>query len=194
MKRRVPVLTLSLVGLALLVYRLPHLGALLVYDRQAVLDGQWWRLGTAPLVHFSASHLGWNILVLGAAGGAVETFGYRNFWLVCAVATIIPGTVYILGAPELAVYGGLSGLATGAVAYLCLANLLSEGHRRSLWMVLLILMVLKIVAEAALGAPVFARADGVAFRALPLVHVAGILGAAGAALREFRGRHALYQG
>lgn len=189
MKRHVPALTLSLVGLALLVYWLPHLGALLVYDRQAVLAGQWWRLGTAPLVHFSASHLGWNILVLGAAGWAVETFGYRGFWLVCAVAAVIPGIVYILGAPELAVYGGLSGVATGAIAYLCLVNLFSEGHNRSLWMVILMLMVLKIVAEAVLKDPVFARTDGVAFRALPLVHVAGLLGAAGATLREFRGRH-----
>lgn len=190
MKRRVPVLTLSLVGIALLVYWMPHLGVLLVYDRQAILAGEWWRLGTAPLVHFSASHLGWNILVLGAAGWAVETFGYRNLWLVCVLAAIIPGIVYILGAPELAVYGGLSGLATGAVAYLCLVNLFSEGHNRSLWMVILILMVLKIVAEAAMGDPVFARVDGVAFRALPLVHVAGLFGAAGAALREFKGRHA----
>lgn len=180
MKLRVPVLTCFMVGMALLVYRLPHLGALLMYDRQAILGGEWWRLGTAPLVHFSFSHLGWNSLVLGAAGWAVEALDYRHFWLVCAVAALIPGMVYILAAPELAVYGGLSGLASGAVAYLCLGNLLTKGRNRTLWIAILVLMVGKIVAEASLEVPVFARPDGVPFRALPLVHVAGILGAASA--------------
>lgn len=178
MKLRLPVLTLSLIGSALLVYRLPHLGALLVYDRQAILAGEWWRLGSAPLVHFSASHLGWNILVLGTAGWVIEAGEYGHFWLVCALAALIPGTVYILSTPELAVYGGLSGLATGAVAYLCLGNLFSKGRNRMLWMVILVLMVGKIIGEAGLHDPFFARAEGVPFRALSLVHVAGMLGAA----------------
>lgn len=186
MKLRLPVLTLTLIGTALLVYWLPHLSTLLVYDRQSILAGEWWRLGSAPLVHFSASHLGWNILVLGTAGWVIETGEYGHLWLVCALAALIPGTVYILGAPELAVYGGLSGLATGAVAYLCLGNLFSKGRKRMLWIVILMLMVGKIIAEAALHVPVFARAEDVPFRALSLVHVTGMLGAATAVFWKVR--------
>lgn len=188
MNLRVPVLTCFMVGSALLVYRFPHLGALLAYDRQAILAGEWWRLGTAPLVHFSASHLGWNSLILGAAGWAVEALGYRHFWLVCAVAALAPGMVYILAAPELAVYGGLSGLASGAVAYLCLGNLFTKGPNRVLWMAILLLMVGKIMAEVSLDVPLFARPDGVPFRALPLVHAAGFVGAACAMLWTVRSR------
>ncbi len=174
---RLPVLTLSLVGLALLVHAVPTLGDLLTYDRQAILGGEWWRIGTAPLVHFSFSHMGWDLLVFGAAGWAIEAGRYRNFWLVCAVAAVGPGLLYLLTAPQLAVYGGLSGLATGAVAFLCLCEISGKGKGRPIWLAILLLMGAKILAEAVLGEAIFVQAGGLPIRVLPLVHVVGILGA-----------------
>jgi rhomboid family GlyGly-CTERM serine protease len=177
MRLRVPVLTLFLVGMALLVYAIPSLGDLFVYDRQAILGGEWWRLGTAPLVHFSRSHLGWNLLVFGAAGWAIENARYRKFWLVCGMAAIGPGLLYLLTAPQLAVYGGLSGLATGAVAYLCLCEMAKTGKSRPVWLAILLLMGMKILVEAARGEAIFVQAAGIPFRVLPLVHAVGVGGA-----------------
>lgn len=185
MRLRLPTLTLSLVGMALLVYPIPSLSELLVYDRQAILAGQWWRVGTAPLVHFSFSHLGWDLLVFGAAGWAIETARYRKFWLVCAIAAVGPGLLYLLTAPQLAVYGGLSGLATGAVAYLCLCAICTGGKSSPIWLVILVLMGIKILVEAVGDEAIFVRAGGIPFRVLPLVHLVGVLGAVVARLCSF---------
>jgi rhomboid family GlyGly-CTERM serine protease len=196
---RVPLLTLALVAASLLAYAVPGWGERLLYDRQAILAGQWWRLVSAPLGHFSASHLGWNLLVFGAAGWAVESAGYRYFWLVCALAAVLPGVCYLLWVPRLAVYGGLSGLATGAVAYRCFGGLRDRERACVLWRLILALVVAKIALEAVWTEPLFARAAERPFRALPLVHGVGLAaaalatfwpgrGAAGAGLR--RGRRA----
>lgn len=50
-------LTLFIVSLAITAYSFPQISSLFVYDRQAILGGELWRILTAPLVHFSASHL-----------------------------------------------------------------------------------------------------------------------------------------
>jgi rhomboid family GlyGly-CTERM serine protease len=177
MRLRVPVLTLFLVGMALLVYAIPSLGDLFVYDRQAILGSEWWRLWTAPLVHFSGSHLGWNLLVFGAAGWAIENARYRKFWLVCGIAAIGPGLLFLLVTPQLAVYGGLSGLATGALAYLCLCEMAKTGKSRPVWLAILLLMGMKILVEAARDEALFVQIAGIPFRVLPLVHAVGVGGA-----------------
>ena len=51
---------------ALAVYLLPGVGEALVYDRSAILTGELWRLVTGHWVHFSASHLFYDVTVLGS--------------------------------------------------------------------------------------------------------------------------------
>lgn len=175
---RAPLLTALTIGAALAVYRMPWLSGLLVYDRQAVLQGQWWRLATAPLVHFSASHLFWDALVFGVAGALAEVMEGRRFRLLCGIAAIAPGLLFLPAAPELVRYGGLSGLATAAAVYLCLCRTRDAAQGRLLWLLLLAIMAVKIIWEARLGAPLFAAAGDTPFRVLPAVHVLGYLGAA----------------
>ncbi|APG28106.1 rhombosortase [Syntrophotalea acetylenivorans] len=177
MKFRLPLLTCLLVGASLLATLCPFLTDALVYDRQAVLGGDWWRLFTAPLVHFSGSHLGWNLLVFGVAGWAVEAAEYRFFWLVCALACGLPGPIYLLIAPELARYGGLSGVATAAVVFFCACSLFKLPKNRRIWLAILVLTGVKIAVEAVGGASVFVHSNEVSFRVLPSVHVVGYLGA-----------------
>src|SRR4030042_2875384 len=108
------ILTLFIVSLTIIVYIFPRLSSLLVYNRQAILSGELWRLLTAPLVHFSASHIFWDILVFGIAGFAINASRFRYFWLVCSFAAFIPSIIFLLAFPNLEYFGGLSGLATGA--------------------------------------------------------------------------------
>jgi rhomboid family GlyGly-CTERM serine protease len=166
-----------IVGISIIAYGFPRLSDLLVYDRQAILSGELWRLLTAPFVHFSPSHIFWDVLVFGAAGFAIEAAGYRGFWLICTFATIIPSLVFLLTSPELEFYGGLSGLAIGAVAYFCLCNVLKRKKNRVIWVFILVGMGAKIVAETAMGFPLFVQTGSIAFRLLPSVHIIGYLGA-----------------
>ncbi len=170
---RFPAITVSLICLALIVYAWPHLSDLLVYDRDAVVRGEIWRLFTAPFVHFSLSHIFWDLLVYGAAGWMIETAGYRYYWLVCCLAAVIPGPVFLLISPELTRYGGTSGLATAAVVYLCLRELKGTGTNRILWLTIFALIGAKTIVEAVTGTPIFTSTGNVAIRVLPSVHVVG---------------------
>lgn len=177
------ILVLSSVFFAIVVYNVPGLSELLIYDRRAILDGELWRLLTAPLVHFSASHLFWNAAVFGAAGLAVNASGFRGLWPVCGFGAITPGLIFLLWSPGLERYGGLSGVATGAVAYCCLCNARQPGRHRVIWLLMLAGTGLKILVETETGAPVFAQVESIAYRVLPSVHLAGFLGAVATIIR-----------
>lgn len=176
-QRNMPALTMVIVGASLLAYCSPWVSGWLVYDRDAILAGQWWRVMTSSIVHFSPSHLFWNVMVFGAAGWIIETAPYRGFWLVIGLSACTPGVLLLLVLPQFEFFGGLSGLATGAVAYLCLCKAWRVERGRAGWLVLLGLIGVKIFLETVMDAPLFAGSDHAAFRVVPGVHVAGFLSA-----------------
>ena len=173
--KRYPVVTLTIGLLAPLATCWPTAATALQYDRQAVLAGELWRLLSAPLVHYSASHLCWDLLVFMAAGWVIETAGDRRFGLLCGLAAVIPGGFFLLTAEDLSYYGGLSGLATAAVCYLALRKAATAASGRSLWWAILVLVGLKLTVEATVAQPLFAQVDSMPFRVLPAAHLIGAL-------------------
>ncbi len=172
-------LTLLIVGISIIVYSIPQLSDFLVYDRQKILNGEFWRLVTAPFVHFSISHIFWDSLVFGIAGLAINASGFRNFWLVCSSSIIIISLFYLMALPELGRYGGLSGLATAAVAYFCLCSAVTTRKNRMIWLLLLLFMIVKIAIETTMGNPIFAQIAKAPYRVLPSAHILGFLCALG---------------
>ncbi|MFA7383941.1 MAG: rhombosortase [Desulfurivibrionaceae bacterium] len=172
---RFPAITLVMASAALVIHAVPQLQRDCVYDRHLVLAGQWWRLFTAPFVHFSVSHLCWNLLVLVAAGTTVELEGYRRFGWVALLSIAVPGVLFLASKPELARYGGLSSVAVGATAYLCLHRAARLDGGRWLWMALFAVLLGKILAESLLAAPLFARSAEVPFMVLPSAHLIGLV-------------------
>jgi membrane associated rhomboid family serine protease len=71
-----PLFTAVITGITLLVFLVPSLAGWLVYDRRGIWVGQVWRIFTGNLVHFSQSHLVFNLLVFGVVGWAIESRGY----------------------------------------------------------------------------------------------------------------------
>ncbi len=173
---KLPVVTLFIVVISLITYGWPYLSELLVYDREAIFKGELWRIITAPFVHFSMSHLCWNVLVFGAAGWAIETQNSRGFWIVCGFSSLSAGLILLWAMPELIRYGGLSGLATGAVAYLCLYKLMTTGKDKFIWLTILILIGAKIIIEVTAANPIFVQTDTL-FHVLPAAHFLGCIGA-----------------
>jgi rhomboid family GlyGly-CTERM serine protease len=173
MMHRFPCLTAAIAGVAVLAFLIPVVGEALIYDRGAILRGQLWRLWTCHAVHFSASHLAWNLAVLLAAGGWLERLVRRQvlgFYLVAPA--IVAGTLFLFD-PALARYGGLSGLAAGLVVGLALHRCSVPGEPRAVWWAVLAVVALKIGVEWRTGAPLLS--DGI--RVVPLAHVAGIAAA-----------------
>ncbi len=101
-----PWATLLTAAAALAVFLVRGADGPLVYERPAILHGEIWRLWTGNWVHFGASHLGWNLAVLVAAGGWAERIAPRpTRWLLVLAPGLIG--VALLGLePALSVYCG----------------------------------------------------------------------------------------
>lgn len=159
--------------MSVVVYLWPDLAGLLIYDRQAILAGDFWRLATACFVHFSPSHLFWDILIFTAAGILIKVRDYPGFGVLCCLAALTPTIFLLLASPDIIRFGGSSGLATGGVAYLCLCEISRTRRYRSLWLSILVLLVVKIAVENSFHVPIFAGSSGVSFQVLPSVHAYG---------------------
>ncbi len=174
LERRLPWVTLAIAALSAAATAAPgDAQNLLVYDRGAVLHGELWRLWTGHLVHFSARHLAWNLLVVGAAGAWIERARFPGAgWLLAAAPVAISG-VLLAGDPGLRVYGGLSGAANAAVTFACAAEWRRGAGSRVVWAAVLAAIAAKIAWEFHSGTALFARYGHLDTRTVPLAHLAG---------------------
>lgn len=147
---------------ALLLFGLPALGAAaapaaFVYERTAILHGEWWRLCTGHWVHFSASHAAWNLLVLLLSGTWLERLRPGVLLRYTLLTAPLLGLGLLAFAPTMTTYGGLSGMAVGAVVLLGLTLLDAAPAGRLWWLVALALVAGKIAWEAATSEAIFSR-------------------------------------
>lgn len=159
-------------GIAVAVYASVLATDILGYDRARIFRGQPWRIATGNWVHFSLSHLLWNLAVLIPVGGWCEAVAPRRvrwFYLLAPVAT---GLVLLGFDGRLERYGGLSGIATGLVVLLALIKC-RRREDRPIWVAVLALVAVKIGIEWCRDRAIFARfADGT-IHPVPLAHLTG---------------------
>lgn len=173
MPSRFPLLTSALVAAAVAIFLLPPgVAAALQFDRAAVAHGEVWRLVTAHLTHFDASHLVWDVGVLAALGWAGERQSGRATALALALAAVaITGAVWAWQ-PQFATYRGLSGLDC-ALYGLQAAHLLRQPGRtpRLIGVGALAALGAKCVIELSSGTTLFAQGNG--YDPVPLAHLIG---------------------
>jgi len=179
-QRRIPWVTASIVALTLALWSAPAaVRELCLYDRVAVLRGEVWRLWSGHLVHFSLSHLGWNLLVVGLAGAWIERAAFRaRSWFAVAAPPAISLALLVFD-PALRFYGGLSGAATATVAFACVSEWRRRPATGALWCAALAAVAMKIAWEYHSGKSAFSHFEGADVRNVPLSHLAGLfIGAA----------------
>jgi rhomboid family GlyGly-CTERM serine protease len=172
---RLPLLLFALP--AVLLALLPAGRGLFVLDRTAVADGELWRLWTGHWVHFSASHLIWNLLVLLVAGSWLEHSQPGRLWRHAILAAPFIAASVLAFEPGLRVYGGLSGLAMSVVALLALQQVRSSSAPRIPWLVLLLLLAAKAGHDLTTSVSWFARLDVAGVRTSSVAHAAGLAAA-----------------
>lgn len=175
---RFPGWTLLILGSALLIYVVPGLSAFMIYDRNAILDGEIWRLVTGHWVHISVSQLFFDLAALGIAGWLIESRGLRGLPILCLLVALLTGAVLFLALPGMQYYGGLSGVATGAIVYLALHGLKGPAPLRWGYLVLLLLIVGKSIAELIWNHAFFVPVTDMPLRPISLAHVVGALAGA----------------
>jgi rhomboid family GlyGly-CTERM serine protease len=173
----IPISTLLICAAAGAVCSAPALQALLVYDRAAIGDGELWRLLTGNLVHHSTQHFAYNVVPLLLAGALIEIQRLRHFLALCALSGTLIGVALYLGKPEIAVFGGLSGIVTAAVTFLCLHGLDKAGPWRWLCRAMLVCLAAKIAIEIALGSSILLTVEPGNFVAVPESHAIGAVAA-----------------
>ncbi|MBE9556287.1 MAG: rhombosortase [Proteobacteria bacterium] len=168
-----PVVTLLVAAGGLALMLLPDIAHMLVYDRERVLAGEVWRLATGHAVHFSWSHAAWNLTVFSVVGVWLERRdGARYLWLI-AVMALASGLWFLTVLPDMARYGGLSGLISAMVVYLALTELRQPGPTRAIWATILLLFVAKLVYELLSGQAIFVAPDAIPFQVAPAAHIVG---------------------
>ena len=151
----------------------------LQYDRQAILDGEVWRLLTGNLVHWSLPHFALDVGVFLCVGLLWERqVGPSYPWLLFGGGWAI-GLALLVCQPDLPWYRGLSGVASGQFA-LALAIELARGRREPwrCWYAApaAIIFLLKIVCECGTGRLFFDTASlGDLGEPVPLAHAVGAL-------------------
>ena len=139
----------------------------------ALAASEPWRWWSAAFVHWSAAHLAANLVALAlvATLGAVATVP-----LVITLAWLASWPLLHLGLlvqPELAHYGGLSGLVHSGVAVVAVFVAVTEGGaRRAIGVAMLVGLAIKITLEApwAAAPPLSISAD---VPVAPMVHLSG---------------------
>ena len=175
-----PVASALVIVLALIVASQPALAPGLLYDRAAVLRGDYWRLWTGHLVHFGASHLFWNLLIFALSAIWSERLAPGRTRLLLVLAPGVIGLALLALDPALATYGGLSGVVVATLAFLAFTQLsvapgAAPPSDRWFWRAVLVLILLKIAVEFAAGQPLFARFTFSGIRPVPIAHLAGFL-------------------
>jgi rhomboid family GlyGly-CTERM serine protease len=174
LSRRLPVVTLLMVGGALLAAALPGASATLIYDRDAVLAGEIWRMFTGHWVHFSRTHLVYDLLAFGIAGSISEAKRLPNFGWLCLLAPGFISTTFLWFEPEMKYCGGLSGLAVTAITYLALCGLGETAPWRWICLATLVGVVGKTLFELKTGRMCFATVDSVSVIVSRNSHIAGM--------------------
>lgn len=169
---------------AVLVALCPAAHDALLYDRAAIAHAELWRLWTGHWVHFSRSHLLWNLLVLLPVGAWLEKLQPGRLLRYVLVAAPLSSLGFLGLAPGMQTYGGLSGLATGAVTLLALAQLARNRGDRVYWLAVLLLVAAKIILETGRSRALFSDFSSPAMHVSALAHAAG----AGLALAFFLSR------
>lgn len=147
--------------------------AVCVYDRAAILHGEWWRLVTGHWVHFSVSHAAWNMLVLLGAGAWLEHGRPGALARYTLLAAPLLGLGLLATTPTMAFYGGLSGVAVGVATLLALTQLSAANAARAWWLAALALIVAKLVWESVNGSALFSDFGSAAIRPSTAAHALG---------------------
>jgi rhomboid family GlyGly-CTERM serine protease len=172
-KFRLPFLTLALAALALLIHLVPGAAAGMQYDRAAIAGGEWWRLLTGHLAHFSANHLVWDVGMLLALGFAAERESAAGCAYALGLASVAISAAIWVAQPQFVIYRGLSGLDCALGGFLA-GSLLRRPQRIAVLAgaATLLFVGAKAAFEAATGSTAFA--NGVGYAPVPLAHLVGL--------------------
>ncbi len=172
---RIPINTICVLALCIVSSKVNALASLFVYDREAILRGELWRLITSHFVHFGNMHLIYNLLVFGIIGWIIEYKKYQYLKLLFFLMACSISTTLLVFEPNMIYYGGLSGIACGSIIYCSLLYLHNPPPWRTISILSIIFLLVKISLEIYTNGSLLPYWGTQGFIPVPLSHIAGSL-------------------
>lgn len=175
--RRLPVVSLLLVGICILVQTSAGSLEILEYRRESVLDGEVWRLLTGHFTHWSWNHLFWDALSLGILACICERKWRRKCIECISISAITISTYLVSFRPGINLYRGLSGIDSALFVlvvtdFVINKYLLSDRSLAAMGGLLLFFFMGKTIYELTTGNLLFVEADNIMVP-IPEVHIVG---------------------
>ena len=167
----------ALAGLCIVVWLLPVEAQIAMRWHADTWTAQLWVLWTAGLTHLSDSHLLANLLALLSLGVLGQLMGAKRS---DALALLLAWPVVHLGLllwPQIQFYSGFSGLnhaLAGIIIARAAIDLVAKKHLSVLGVLLAIVMLAKLIWEAAWTAPLRMDASW-GFTVVQAAHLTGVL-------------------
>lgn len=148
-RKRVSVVALLAGAAVALAFAPELLQQTFAFEREAVEQGQLWRLWTAHLVHFSFRHTFLDAAAFFIAGMIVEKKMGRHWvaWVLVAIAPTISLGLW-LWSPELTHYRGMSGLATAMIVVAMINIARNNSSSRLVILLFAVALTFKLIGEA----------------------------------------------
>ena len=174
---RLPFLTSSLCVAALAV-NLLGLADMTQLSRSGLALGEYYRVFTCHLAHFTTNHCCWDVAMFAVLGAVCEILNRRRFLVTIGLAAALIALGVLLLMPGLQTYRGLSGLDSALFGMLIgyFASKKGEtanGVQLAAW-ALAILFVAKVAIEIVTGTTIFVEHNA-SFTPAPLAHLIGVI-------------------
>jgi len=168
------------VVLASLIVRLLDLDHLLEFNRASFFAGEFWRLFTGHLAHWSAQHMAWDFgafVALSAMILARQSLRDR-YPAVLGASVLAISILQLTSVTHLSAYRGLSGVDSALFLFLA-ADIVLDSWRRSQRATTLVALLCivgfigKIIAESSGGSALFATQMGPGVEIATFAHLVG---------------------
>ena len=142
------------------------------YDSRRIAAGQWYRLLTCHLPHWTTSHLGWSLMTFAVLASLCEIRGQLRTLCCTIISAVLIPLSLLFAQPSLTTYRGLSGIDSALFVLLAVQLARSVPSMGRIVALALIAFLAKVGFELLTGHTLFADPGG-RFVPVPLAHLSG---------------------
>jgi len=174
--KKPPLLTIFISLVCMAAFLSTPIASRLIFDREAILNGQVWRLLSCHLVHFTPSHLIYNLFAFVIASWILERKSLCHLLIIYSLTAVSISMALLIFAPDMDFYGGVSGMACGLLYYCALLKQ-REPHLKGLCRCVLLCIPIKLALETYHQTSVLPYFEPQPFVMMPVSHIAGVVSA-----------------
>ena len=168
---RVPWITLFLSALFMFIYVLGgDIFNILVFDRAAVSNGEFWRFFTGHMVHYNFEHLLWDLIAFVILGSVIELNNSKQLIPSLLISSIGVSFWLCFFEPIIMTYRGLSGALNGLLVVASM--ILWKKTESRMYFLVMLSTIGKICYEFTTNQTVFVSMSA---HPMPISHLVGFI-------------------